>query len=133
MRLAWLALALVLPAATLAQPSGQTGADQAIDARLRLVGDTLRGSVARLDDPAFADWSMIREAIGRAQAMLSDLPAAPGQDRALNRARSALSEAHGALEAEAPNRQELARELREAAEAMAALRPGLGTIAPRMP
>ena len=65
--------------------------------------------------------------------MLSDLPAAPGQDRALNRARSALSEAHGALEAEAPNRQELARELREAAEAMAALRPGLGTIAPRMP
>jgi hypothetical protein len=133
MRLAWLALALALPATTLAQPSGQTGADQAIDARLRLVGDTLRGSVGRLDDPAFTDWSMIREAIGRAQAMLSDLPAAPGQDRALNRARSALSEAHGALEAEAPNRQELARELREAAEAMAALRPGLGTIAPRMP
>ena len=133
MRLAWLALALALPATTLAQPSGQTGADQAIDARLRLVGDTLRGSVGRLDDPAFTDWSMIREAIGRAQAMLSDLPAAPGQDRALNRARSALSEAHGALEAEVPNRQELARELREAAEAMAALRPGLGTIAPRMP
>lgn len=133
MRLAWLVLALALPAAPLAQPMGQTGADQAIDARMRLVGDTLRQAAGRLADPAYADWPAIRETVGRAQSMLSDLPVDATQAAALSRARSTLSEAHGALEAETPNRQEIARELREAAEAMATLRPGLGTIAPRMP
>lgn len=137
MRGAWLALALSLGAvgagAQPAPPQGQTRADQAIDGRLRLVAETLRESAARLDGSAGADWPAVRRAVGEAQAMLSDLPADPGQEGALGGARTALAEAHAALDPPEPDRARAAREVREAAEAVGSLRPGLGTVTPRRP
>lgn len=137
MRGAWLALALSLNAAGAgaqpAPPQGQTRADQAIDARLRLVADTLREAAERLGGPDAADWPAIRRAVAGAQAMLSDLPADPGQEGALGRARTALAEAHAALEVPEPDRARTGRELHEAAEAVGGLRPGLGTITPQRP